>query len=178
MPETKVTLTNWARLNNAPLLLPRASAVQWNDYVVVLASDGTALLYQAKLKLWSMLPKCHNSMNDNVPLVNYRGKILAASKQSVIEAFDVSSSTWKKMSELRDTTIVHMAVNCDTLYAYVEKKTRVFDHTPALFSLTTEGWKEQDLLSKSRAQKYCLLHNTCSLKLLITAFIAKKSTRH
>ncbi len=152
-----MTLTNWVRLNNAPLLLPRASAVQWNDYVVVLASDGTALLYHAKLKLWSMLPKCHNSMNDNVPLVNYRGEILAASKQSVIEAFDVSSSTWKEISGPPAYTIIHMAVNCDTLYVYVEKKPQsMWGYTPTLFSLTTEGWKEQDFDVKMKGSKLLL----------------------
>ena len=101
-----------------------------------------------------MLPKCHN---DNVPLVNYRGKILAASKQSVIEAFDVSSSTWKEISGPPAYTIIHMAVNCDTLYVYVEKKPQsMWGYTPTLFSLTTEGWKEQDFDVKMKGSKLLL----------------------
>ena len=86
----------------------------------MLDSDGTTLLYHSTLKLWSMLPKCHN---DNVPLVNYRGKILAASKHAGVEAFDVSSSTWKAISGPPAKEMIHMTVNCDTLYVYAKKKT-------------------------------------------------------
>ncbi len=151
MPETKVTLTNWVRLNNAPLLLPRASAVQWNDHVFVLASDSTALLFHAKLKLWSMLPKCPYSMNDNVPLVNYRGEIRAVSKDARICAFDVATSSWKVIPKPSEGEIISATVNHDTLYVYmyVRIKTkptqRYPPRTPALFTTTTRGWEQQDL---------------------------------
>ena len=156
-----MTLTNWVRLNNAPLLLPRASAVQWNDYVFVLASDGTALLYHAKLKLWSMLPKCPYHLKENVPLVNYEGKILAVSNRSQICAFDAPTSSWKEESGPTVEEIIHMAVNHDTLhvYAWVTKSTGYMfgkQGKAALFTLTTEGWEEHDIYIQRYASKLLL----------------------
>ena len=148
---SKVTLTNWVRLNNAPLLLPRASAVQWNDYVFVLASDGTALLYHTKLKLWSMLPKCPYRMTSNVPLVNYKGEIHAASSYSGMFAFDVATSSWKNLSKPAEGEIISIAVNGNALHAYMyvcikTKSTQTYPpQTPALFLQTIKEWKKQDL---------------------------------
>ena len=124
----------------------------------MLASDGTALLYHAKLKLWSMLPKCPYSMNGNVPLVNFDGKIVAACKKSGISFFDTPSSSWKEISGPQATEIIHMVVNCGTLYAYVKKQTQMMwhFHSLALFTLTTEGWKEQQLDVKELGSKLLL----------------------
>ncbi len=117
-----MTLTNWERLNNAPILLPNASAVQWNEYIFVLASDGTALLYQTKLKLWCMLPSCTFSVKQNIPLVNYKGKILTVSNNFKLITFDVSSSSWKAATFNPPGQVSSIAVNGDTLYAKVQKE--------------------------------------------------------
>ncbi len=155
---SKVTLTNWVRLNNAPLLLPRASAVQWNDYVFVLARDGTALLYHTKHGIWSMLPKCPNKpavsyeSYINVPLVNYRGEILTVNKFTAdIYAFDATTSSWKKFSGPPTLEIVHMAVNHDTLRVYAKSL-----RYSSLFRLTTEGWEEQGLFDNGLCSKILL----------------------
>ena len=74
---TKVTLTNWVRLTNAPLLLPRPSAVQWNEYVFVLVKDGTALLYHTKHGMWSVLPRCNKQLPSGPPpLTLHNGQVL------------------------------------------------------------------------------------------------------
>ena len=100
-----------------------------------------------------MLPKCPNNLNDNVPLVNYGGKILAASKPSGIDVFDAPTSSWRELFGPPAKEIIDMAVNCDTLYAYVKKQTQM---KPSLFTLTTEGWKEQDLRIKMKGSKLLL----------------------
>ncbi len=159
MPIEKV-LTNWERLNNAPLLLPNASAVQWNEYIFVLASDGTTLLYQTKLKLWSMLPSCTFSLKQNIPLVNYKGKILTVSNSFKLITFDVSSSSWKEATFNPPGEVSNIAVNGDTLYAKVKNRTngqaysygrskiisRIYQYI--LFSLTTGEWKEHSEINE------------------------------
>ena len=153
-----MTLTNWVRLNNAPLLLPRASAVQWNDNIFVLARDGTALLYHTKDKFWSMLPQCPNNIpvSDHLPLVNYKGDILAVSKHSgakdALDAFDKATSSWKMFSGPKLVQeIVHMAVSHDILRVYAKKQSHFF-----LFTLTTEGWKENNIGVNQTASKLLL----------------------
>ncbi len=97
--KSKVTLTNWVRLSNAPLLLPRASAVQWNEYVFVLARDGTALLYHSKHNMWSMLPKSpYKSFNQALTIHN--GRILTMSSNGDVSTFDPPSCQWTTLKDL------------------------------------------------------------------------------
>ena len=99
---SKVTLTNWVRLSNAPLLLPRASAVQWNDYVFVLASDGTALLYHSKHNMWSMLPKSpYTSFNFNQALTLHNGQILTMSESGEVSTFDPQLCQWTALTDMK-----------------------------------------------------------------------------
>ncbi len=130
-----VTLTNWQRLNNAPILLSNVSAVPWNDYLFVLASNGTTLLYHIKLKLWSMLPKYNDLYTDgkNVSLVNYKGKILTIYQSNKIVAFDPSLIDWRAINKQPGCT-TYIAVRGDTLYVITNKNT--------LLSLDNEEWKE------------------------------------
>ena len=93
-----MTLTNWVRLNNAPLLLPRASAVQCNDYVFVLASDGAALLYHAKHGMWSMLPKCPiEQLEGAPPLTVHKGEVITLSDKKQA-GFHFHLGEWKAQS--------------------------------------------------------------------------------
>ncbi len=135
-----MTLTNWERLNNAPFPLGGASAVQWNDYIFVLARDGTTLLYQTKLKLWSMLPSYPSSLSDNLPLVNHKGKVLTVTSRSEIVAFDVISISWRVMAGPKSATVTYIGVNNDTLYANA-RKYEYNNWQPALFSLTNDEWE-------------------------------------
>ncbi len=90
-----MTLTNWVRQTNAPLLLPRASAVQWNDYVFVLASDGTALLYHAKHGMWSMLPKCPIEQLEGAPPITvHKGEVITLSDNKQA-SFHFHLGDWK-----------------------------------------------------------------------------------
>ena len=127
-----MTLTNWVRLNNAPLLLPRASAVQWNDYIFVLASNGTALLFHAKHGMWSMLPKCPIEELDSAPpLTVHKGEVITLSDKKQA-SFDVHLGEWKTESNsfnfLKDVCIgghkktkkIVIASSEGTLYAVVE----------------------------------------------------------
>ncbi len=142
-----MTLTNWERLNNAPILLPNASAVQWNDFLFVLARDGTALVYHNKLKLWSMLPSYSKSLSDNVPLVNYNGQILTVTSYGQIIAFNTSSSDWTTISGPPEDAI-YIIIQDNTLYTYSKPSSMScfsMDTSPfSLYSLTTNGWKEHD----------------------------------
>ena len=100
---TKVTLTNWIRLNNAPLLLPRASAVQWNDYIFVLASDGTALLYHATNAMWSVLISCNETLPPEgpPPLALYKGEVITVSINGTVLCYSKRASQWKECPELK-----------------------------------------------------------------------------
>ncbi len=155
----EVTLTNWERLNNAPILLPKASAVQWNDYLFVLAKDGTALLYHTKLKIWSMLPEIPN-LSENIQLVNYQGQILTVNKYSEMFAFDTSSSQWTNQTGPPGTAETScIAINDDTLYAYSRKQKIMGEkissdeciHT--LFSRNRYQWIEHDKTSSALSLK-------------------------
>ncbi len=127
----------------------------------MLARDGTALLYHAKLKLWSMLPKCPYNLKVNVPLVNYRGEIRGVSNQSEICAFDAATSSWKEVSrpqhQVNNTiytvaNIIHMAVNHDTLRVYAKNQWSKM----AIFTLTTEGWKDIEFGDNQNASNLLL----------------------
>ncbi len=141
--QSKVTLTNWERLNNAPFPLAGASAVQWNGYIFVLARDGTTLLYHTKLKLWSMLPSYPSSLSDNLPLVNHKGKVLTVTSGTEIVAFDVVSISWRVMAGPPEySSISYIGVNNDTLYA----SARISHHYGCnLFVLFSNGeWEKQN----------------------------------
>ncbi|XP_064391794.1 uncharacterized protein LOC135339582 [Halichondria panicea] len=101
--KTTVTLTNWVRLNNAPLLLPRASAVQWNDYIFVLASDGTALLYHATNAMWSVLISCNETLPPEgpPPLALYKGEVITVSINGTVLCYSKRASQWKECPELK-----------------------------------------------------------------------------
>ncbi len=122
-----MTLTNWVRLNNAPLLLPRASAVQWNDHVFVLASDGTALLYYPKQHgIWSTLISCKEPLPEGPPpLVLYKGEVLTASIKGMVLRYCQIASQWKECPELKVngasfyTNSIAMMSDRSNLYAIV-----------------------------------------------------------
>ena len=126
---SKVTLTNWVRLNNAPLLLPRASAVQWNDYVFVLARDGTALLYHSKHNMWSMLSKSPYTSDNLAPaLTLHNGRILTMSESGDVSTFDSQLCRWTvvkdmNMSEGGGPRII--ASDNSNLYSVVDLKSPV-----------------------------------------------------
>ncbi len=150
-PSSLPNPTNWERLNNAPLPLDGASAVQWNDGMFILTSNGTALFYQVKIKLWSMLPGIPNNMSKNISLVNYRGQILTVNKNSEIVAFDASSSSWKPMpKQPREPS--YIALRGDTLWAIGTESSYYTDYH-AMFSLTTEGWKENGRIEEEKISK-------------------------
>ncbi len=127
--KSKVTLTNWVRLNNAPLLLPRASAVQWNDYIFVLASNGRALLYRNKHDMWSMLPKSPYSCFNLAPaLTLHKGRILTMSPSGEVSTFDPQSCQWTTFNDLnmsKDVGPRIIASNNNILYSVVDFKTTV-----------------------------------------------------
>ncbi len=127
-----MTLTNWVRLNNAPLLLPRASAVQWKDYVFVLARYGTTLLYHAKHGIWSMLPKCPIEQLDGAPpLTVHKGEVITLS-DDMQASFDFHLGEWKTQSNTFEfqtedwftrsykTSKIVIASSEGSLYAMVE----------------------------------------------------------
>ncbi len=126
---SKVTLSNWVRLNNAPLLLLRASAVQLNDFVFVLASDGTTLLYHNKHNMWSMLPKSpYTSTNLTPALTIHNGRILTMSSNGDVSTFDSQSCQWTvdkdlNMSEGSGPRI--LVSNNNNLYSVVDFKSQV-----------------------------------------------------
>ncbi len=103
-----------------------------------------------------MLPKCPYSI-DNV--VNYRGKILAVCQDLKIRGFDAASSSWNVKPKPSKGEIISIAVNHDTLYVYMYvciKTKPTLTRAPTLFSLTTEGWKEQDFDVKRLGSKLLL----------------------
>ncbi len=98
-----MTLTNWVRLNNALSLLPRVSAVQWNDYVFVLASDSTALLYHITNDIWSLLISCKEQLPPEgpPPLALYKGEVVTASINGTVLCYSKRASQWKERPELK-----------------------------------------------------------------------------
>ena len=93
---SKVTLTNWVRLTNAPLLLPRPSAVQWNEYLFLLANNGTTLLYHTKHGIWSTLSRCEAALREGPPpLVPHEGQILTVTTDNSTAHFDFNLGEWK-----------------------------------------------------------------------------------
>ena len=126
---SKVTLTNWVRLSNAPLLLPRASAVQWNDFVVVLASDDTALLYHSKHNIWSMLPKSPYSYFNLTPaLTLHNGQILTMSANGEVSTFNPQVCQWAVLDDMRMDTGNRprlLVSSNNILYSVVDFKTQV-----------------------------------------------------
>ncbi|XP_064391790.1 uncharacterized protein LOC135339578 [Halichondria panicea] len=127
--KSKVTLTNWVRLSNAPLLLSRASAVQWNDYVFVLASDGRALFYHSKHNIWSMLPKSpYTSANLAPALTLYKGRILTTSVNGEMSTFDSQLCQWTVVKDLNlfeGSGPRIIASDNNILYSVVDFKTQV-----------------------------------------------------
>ncbi len=126
--QSKVTLTNWERLNNAPLPLGGASAVQWNDHMFVLAQDGTTLLYRPEHKIWSMLPKSpYNNSGTAVPttLTIHNGQILTMNEKANVITFDPLIAEWTVKKEMNvninGKTIKHGILDSynNTLYAVV-----------------------------------------------------------
>ena len=134
--KSKLTLTNWVRLNNAPLLLPKASGVQWNDYVFVLARDGRALLYRNKHNMWSMLPKSpYTSTNLAPALTLHNGRILTMSSNGEVSMFDSQSCQWTvdkdlNMSEGSGPRI--LVSDNNNLYSVVDFKSQVQQGGPPL----------------------------------------------
>ena len=95
---TKVTLKDWVRLTNAPLLLPRPSAVQWNEYVFLLVKDGTALLYHTKHGMWSVLPRCDKQLPSGPPpLTLHNGQVLTMSTGGEILSYNHQYSQWETL---------------------------------------------------------------------------------
>ena len=117
-------------MNNSPEKLPEASAVQWNDYVLVLPKERTALLYHTKQRIWSLLPKCSINPLNGPPLTTYRGEIITICPNGVVASFHVSSSEWRSMDDLKITletvnaTILSAVLTShdDALYAVVQWK--------------------------------------------------------
>ncbi len=148
---SKVTLSNWVRLNNAPLLLPRASAVQWNDYVFVLASDDTALLYHNKHNMWSMLPNSpYTSTNFAPALTLHNGRILTMSSNGLAATFDPQLCRWTVLDDMRmdEGNRPRLLVSSNNnLYSVVDFKTQV---------------KQETYLSLARLQQQPL-HTDCTV---------------
>ncbi len=128
---SKVTLSNWVRLNNAPLPLTRASAVQWNDFVFVLASDDTALFYHSKRNMWSMQPKPpYNCLNLTPALTLYNGQILTMSLIGEVSTFNPQLCRWTALNDMRMSDRVGnrprlIVSDNNNLYSVVDFKTQV-----------------------------------------------------
>ncbi len=99
-PVTK--LTNWERLNNAPLPLTGVSAVPWNDYIFVLPYTGMPLLYHTKSNIWSLLPQSPYTNSNTVPpaLTSYNGQILTMSKIGKMATFDPQFGRWTELNDM------------------------------------------------------------------------------
>ena len=150
---SKVTLTNWVRSNNAPLLLPRPSAVQWNEYVFVLAKDGTTLLHNSKHGIWSMLPVCSYAPTNPPTAVNYKGLVITmtTNPQGQLMAFDVATSRWRERPDLNkglnSEQYYTVCLTAENDKLYMLKATKyvqggVWEPGPIkLFGLGNEGWK-------------------------------------
>ncbi len=118
--QSKVTLTNWERLNNAPLPLAGASAVQWNDYMFVLAQDGMPLLYHVKSNIWSMLPKSPYTSINNAPpaLTLHNGQILTMSSRGAITTYNPRFGKWMELNDMN----MKMQENYDCVLASYNSK--------------------------------------------------------
>ncbi len=144
---SKVTLSNWVRLNNAPVLLPRASAVQWNDFVFVLASDDTALLYHNKHNMWSMLPKSPYT-STNPALTLHNGRILTMSSNGLAATFNPQLCQWTALDDMRmdEGNRPRLLVSSNNnLYSVVDFKSQV---QQGGLQLGSEHWVQQALPSK------------------------------
>ncbi len=143
--QPKVTLTNWERLNYAPLPLGGSSAVQWNDHMFVLAQDCITLLYHTKSKIWSMLPKSpYTSLSNAHPaLTLHNDQILTMSKKGQVAAFDPRFSDWTELSDMNmkiqtdyDSQCLLVSYNSN-LYAIVALQKGIATSLPP--SLGTSG---------------------------------------
>ncbi len=128
---SKVTLSNWVRLNNAPLPLTRASAVQWNNFVFVLASDDTALFYHSKRNMWSMQPKPpYNCLNLTPALTLHNGQIFTMSLIGEVSTFNPQLCRWTALNDMRMSDRVGnrprlIVSDNNNLYSVVDFKTQV-----------------------------------------------------
>ncbi len=117
-----MTLTNWERLNNAPLPLAGASAVQWNDHVFVLTQDGTIPLYHTKSNIWSVLPNSPyvNYSNTTVPtaLTIHNGQILTMSTKGQVATFDQQLCDWTEVNDMNMTMEAQHAQHDCVLVSY------------------------------------------------------------
>ncbi len=118
--QSKVTLTNWERLNNAPLPLAGASAVQWNDHMFVLAQDSITLLYHVKSKIWSMLPKSPYASINNAPpaLTLHNDQIFTMSSRGQVAIFNPRFGKWNELNDMN----MNMHENYDCVLASYNSK--------------------------------------------------------
>ncbi len=120
--QSKVTLTNWERLNNAPLPLAGASAVQWNDHMFVLAQDGITLLYHVKSNIWSMLPKSPYASINNAAappaLTLHNDQIFTMSERGQVAIFNPRFGKWNELNDMN----MKMHENYDCVLASYNRK--------------------------------------------------------
>ena len=114
----------------------------------VLASDGTALIYNTTQKMWSMLPKCSYADKDEaVTVVNYKGQIIAVTKRhgqnSTVVEFNNELGKWQESEVITrsGSEAISLAVTDNKLYACKGDK---------LQSLSDEGWKVEHELQSTR----------------------------
>ena len=116
-------------MSNTPVILPEASAIQWNEYIVFLTKDGTVLLCHTKHNMWTTLSKCTHAVPDGLPLANYRGQITTLSNRGQLVSF--ASSQWRSPHGLGSTLMagsngqlnIYRAViipNNDILYVVIQ----------------------------------------------------------
>ena len=134
------------KLNSCPFEFPIASATQWKEYLLVLASDGTALIYNTIQKMWSMLPKCsYTKENNSISLVCYKGQVTAVTRKcygrSTVVEFNSELGKWQESQVITpsDGQTISLAVTDNKLYACKGDE---------LQSLSDEGWKVEYKLTE------------------------------
>ena len=115
----------------------------------MLASDGTALIYNTKQKIWSMLPKCsHADQDEALTVVNYKGRITAVTKRPhrnpLAVDFDSELGKWQEsqVATPSGNETISLTVTDNKLYACKGDK---------LQSLSDEGWKVEHELQSARS---------------------------
>ena len=120
------------KLDNCPFDFPKASATQWNEYMFVLASNGTALLYHIKHRMWSTLPQFPRRsyrVNEAVTVVNFKGQLIVLLEGTLSE---FHNGQWKDCTLYPQPTNI-LAVSNKKLYITKDNK---------LQSLSEDGqWK-------------------------------------
>ena len=161
-------------MTNTPVILPEASAIQWNEYIVFLTKDGTVLLYHIKLKMWTTLSKCTSTVAGGLPLASYRGQITTMSHNGDLVSF--GSSQWETVQGLSSTLITEggyfikisramIIPNNDTLYAVVEWGKDTTQRKPV------SGTKKCNALSYDPKSGWTIVHSLEATNLQSAALI-------